>query len=423
MPTPDPVDANSVLSFINPGTNLIVPIANGEPVTLMNIIESEIASLQDLRVHQMHVLHDRPYLHGKFPNMVHVSYFLSEVTRLPYWEGHIELVPNHFSEVPELMRQKATEPLVIAASSLPDQHGYFSLGVSADYVASLIGRVPFFLEATPYMPVTRGSNIIHHSQILGWTLSEQPLVEVPRSTPNEKDSAIAALIAERIEDRATIQIGIGSIAEALLKSLINHRDIGVHTELLHDGMMDLVEAGVITGVAKEVRRNRMVTTFALGTHRLYDWLHNNTSVEFLGVDFVNDPRVISRMAGFVSVNATTEIDLLGQCASETIAGKYWSSSGGQADFARGAMYSEGGQAFIVTRAATSSGKSRIVASLSKGSVVTTTKNTVDHVVTEYGVAELRGRSLAQRARALIAIAAPEHREDLERAAKERLLLH
>ena len=182
-------------------------------------------------------------------------------------------------------------------------------------------------------------------------------------------------------------------------------------------MVDLVEEGVVTGVEKEVRRNRVVTTFCLGTRRLYDWLEDNAVVEVLGVDFVNDPRVIARMSRFNSVNATTEVDLMGQCASETIGGRYWSSSGGQADFARGAMYADEGQAFIVTPSLTRDGRSRIVPSLASGSVVTTLKNTVDHVVTEHGVAELRGKALSDRARALIAVADPSVRDNLTRDAR------
>lgn len=183
------------------------------------------------------------------------------------------------------------------------------------------------------------------------------------------------------------------------------------TALLSDGVMDLVQAGVITGTAKKLRRHKVVATFCLGTRRLYDWLHENPAVELLPVDWVNDPRVIGEEPRFVSVNSTTEVDLFGQCASETVAGRYWSGSGGQADFARGAMYSPGGQAFVVLRSLTHDGRSRIRTQLSVGSVVTTLKNTVDHVVTEWGVAELRGRSLTQRAKALISIAHPSARED------------
>ena len=190
----------------------------------------------------------------------------------------------------------------------------------------------------------------------------------------------------------------------MLEGLRDHRDLGVHTELLSDGIMDLVERGVVTGTRKRLRRNKLVATFCLGTQRLYDWLHDNGAVELLPVDYVNDPRRVARERDFISINATTEVDLFGQCASETIAGRYWSSSGGQADFARGAMYSEGGKAFIVLHSTTGKGRSRIRARLTEGSVVTTLKNTVDHVVTEWGsrgcaAAPRRARRRADRDRA------------------------
>lgn len=422
---PAPVDPSTVLAHLPPGADLIVPLANGEPTAVLDAVEAGVEQLQGVRVHQMHVLHDRPYLHAAADDyrLRHVSYFLSHVTRPAYWAGTVDLVPNHFSEVPLILQHSTACTLVVAACSPPDHHGYFSLGTNADYVASLIGRVPFFLEATPHMPRTRGANVLHHSQVVGWCESDHPLLEVPRPQPRAVDRAIAAHVAERIPNGATIQVGIGTIAAAVLDALADHRGLGIHTELLHDGIVDLVEAGVVTGVNKEVRRNRIVTTFCLGSRRLYDWLDDNASVELLGVDFVNDPRVIARMKRFVSVNATTEVDLLGQCASETIAGRYWSSSGGQADFARGAMYAEEGQAFIVTPSTTRDGRSRIVATLAPGSVVTTGKNTVDHVVTEHGVAELRGRSLADRARALVAVADPSHREALTGAAVALGVLH
>jgi acyl-CoA hydrolase len=422
---PDPVAPAEVVQYVGSGANVVVPLANGEPTAVLDAIEADVASLRGVRIHQMHVLHDRPYLHAPpgDDRLRHVSYFLSHVTRPAYWAGTIDLVPNHFSEVPLILNQAAPPDLVIAASSLPDRHGYFSLGTNADYVTSFIGRVPFFLEATPHMPRTRGANVLHHSQVIGWCESDRPLVEVPRTPPEPVDVAIAAHVAERIPDGATIQIGIGGIAAAVLEALRGHRRLGVHTELMHDGIVDLVEAGVVTGVNKEVRRNRVVATFCLGTRKLYDWLDENASVELLGVEFVNDPRVIARMSNFVSVNATTEVDLLGQCASETIGGRYWSSSGGQADFARGAMFSEGGKAFIVTPSTTRDGRSRIVPTLAVGSAVTTLKNTVDHVVTEHGVAELRGRSLAQRAQALIDIADPAHRDALADEARKLGIVH
>jgi acyl-CoA hydrolase len=412
-----------VLAHVGPGTDVILPLANGEPVGILDVLERENERLSGVRVHQMHALQERPYIYGAFGDRLrHVSYFLSGATRKAYWEGGCDLVPNHFSEMPRLLEQVTRHPVVLAAASPPDRAGYFSLGTNADYVASLIGKVPFFLEVNERMPRTFGLNQIHASQLLGYCEADRPLVEVPPAQPDERDRAIAASIVERIPDGATLQVGIGGIPNAVLDALGEHRDLGIHTELLADGIVDLVEAGVATGVRKQLRRNKVEATFCLGTQRLYDWLHDNGAVELLPVDLVNDPRRIAREEDFISINATTEVDLYGQCASETIAGRYWSSSGGQADFARGAMYSPRGQAFIVLHSTTSLGHSRIRMRLTEGSVVTTIKNTVDHVVTEWGIAKLRGRSLADRARALIAVAHPDHRETLEREAHEARLL-
>lgn len=419
MPTlPEPTHPDAVLEHIAPDSDLIVPIANGEPVALLDAIEAAADRLSHVRVHQMHVLRDRPYLHGAFGDCLrHVSYFLSHVTRPRFAAGQIDLVPNHFSEVYPLLRQRCRNPLVIASVSPPDRHGYFSLGTGADYVASFIGRARFFVEANPQMPRTFGRNQLHLSQVVGWTQRDTPLVEVPPAQPGTADQAIAKLVAERIPDGATIQTGIGAIPNAILAALDGHRGLGIHTELLSDGVIDLIEAGVVTGAHKRMNRTKTVGTFALGTRRLYDFIADNTAVELWPVTYVNDPRRIGSEPNFVSINATVEVDLLGQCASETICGRYWSSSGGQADFARGAMHSEGGQGFIVCRSVTDDGISKIVPAFQPGTVVTTGKNTVDRIVTEWGVAELRSRTLRERAAALIAIAHPEHRDRLRHEAR------
>ena len=360
-----------------------------------------------------------PYLHGTYrEHLLHVSYFLSPVTRPAFHKRGCELVPNHFSEVPRLLRETTKYSLVLAAASPMDRHGYFSLGTNCDYVAPFIGNAPFFLEVNARMPRTFGRNQIHFSQVAGWTEVDRSLVEVPPSRSSEVDARIAQLVAERIPNGATIQAGIGSIPNALLDGLDDHLDLGVHTELLSDSIMRLVERGVVTGTRKRTAPGKVVTTFALGTGALYDFLHENPAVEFLPVDHVNDPRVIAEEDCFVSINATTEVDLVGQCASETVGGRYWSSSGGQADFARGAMYSPQGMAFVVLPSTAAGGEvSRIRATLTPGSMVTTLKNTVDHVVTEYGVAEMRGRSISQRAAALIAIAHPRFRDELTAEAR------
>jgi acyl-CoA hydrolase len=413
-----PVPASAVLDYVEVGTNIIVPLANGEPVTVIDALDAAAESLDGVSVHQMHALHDHRYLHDRSSGRLdHVSYFLSNITRPAFHDKTVDLVPCHFSEVPLLLSCLEGPLLVLASVSPPDAHGYFTLGTNADYTASFIGRVPFFVEVNAQMPRTLGRNEIHVSQVLGWCEADYPLVESKPPEPNDVDRRIGDLVAERIPDGATIQAGIGATPTAVLRQLADHRDLGVHTEVLSDPMIELIESGVITGVHKVRRPSKVVSTFALGTRALYDFLDEHLAVELLPVDWVNDPRVIAQQPRMVSINATTEVDFLGQCASETVGGRYWSGSGGQADFARGAMYSEGGQGFVVLPSTARSGTvSRIVPRLSHGSAVTTMKNTVDKIVTEYGVAELRGRAIRDRARALVAIAHPDFRDDLAKQA-------
>ncbi|MEP1124181.1 MAG: acetyl-CoA hydrolase/transferase C-terminal domain-containing protein [Ilumatobacter sp.] len=425
-----PNQPSDVVDLLDADTRIIVPLANGEPTAVLDAIEDAVAAdiaagtdrFTALRVHQMHALHDRRYLRAEFGDrMRHISYFLSHVTRPHFRAGTVGLVPAHFSEVYEMMQHRTSAsdspPLVVAAASHPDRHGYFSLGVSADYVSSFIGRAPFFLEVTEHMPRTFGRNQIHVSQVAGWCRSDRALVEVLPAEADDTDRAIASLVAERIPNGATIQTGIGAIPNAIMASLDGHRDLGVHTELLSDGVVDLMESGVVNGVRKRLNRTKAVGTFALGTNRLNDFLHENTAVELHAVRYVNDPRVIAQENDFVSINATLSVDFIGQCASETIGGQYYSSSGGQNDFARGAMYSDGGQGFVVLHSTTNSGRSKIVPQLAAGDVVTTPKNTVDKVVTEFGVAELRYATVRERTRRLIDIAHPDHRAELTAAAE------
>lgn len=413
-----------MLDHIEPGTSVIVPLAAGEPIGVVDEIEAAGDHLSGVTIHQMHALVDRPSMTGAFAgNLEHVSYFLSHVTRPHFHTGTLDLVPCHFSEVPHLLERLSGPKLVVAAVSPPDQHGYVSLGTNADYTASFIGTIPFFVESNARMPRTFGRNQLHLSQLAGWCETDRPLPAIPPPEPDEVARAIGALVAERVPDGATVQAGIGQVPNAALEALSDHRDLGVHTELLADGLVRLIEAGVVTGIHKQRRPSKVVTTFCLGTQAVYDFIDENPIVELLPVDVVADPRFIGDDRRFVSINTTTEIDLLGQCASETIAGRMWSGSGGQADFARGAMYSENGQGFVAMPSTARGGSvSRITAQLSRGSVVTTIKNTIDQVVTEWGVAELRGRSIRYRARALIDIAHPDFRDQLEREALELGLL-
>jgi acyl-CoA hydrolase len=417
---PPPNRPDDVVDLIGADGNIIVPLANGEPTAVMDALEAAAAAgrLSGVRVHQMHALHERVYLAGEYgDDLRHISYFLSHITRRHFANGTVDLVPAHFSEVYALMAARSTDPLVVAAASPPDRHGFCSLGVSADYVASFIGRARFFLEITDRMPRTFGRNQLHVSQLEGWCESDRGLVEVQPAAPGTVDRTIGALVAERIPHGATIQTGIGAIPNAIMATLTGHRNLGIHTELISDGVVDLMESGVVNGVQKRLNRTKAVGTFALGTQRLHEFLHENPAIELHAVRYVNDPRIISNEPNFVSINATLSVDFLGQCASETIGGHYYSSSGGQNDFARGAMYSQGGQGFVVLHSTTSSGASRIVATLDPGDAVTTPKNTVDKIVTEYGVAELRGRTIRERTQALIRVAHPDHRDELAAAGR------
>jgi acyl-CoA hydrolase len=401
------------------GGDVIVGLGNGEPRTVVDAIEANAEHLEDVRLHQMLPLRDRPSINGEVPNLRHVSWFLSPHDKDAFHRGDCDLVPNNFSDIPRLMRRATRDPLVIAAVSPPDRHGYFSLGCHAEYVAPMIGDLPFFVEVNHQMPRTFGENQLHVSQLLGWCEADYPLAELPSREPREADRRIAALVAERVPDGATIQAGIGAVPNLVLELLADHRDIGVHTELLSDGFVNLVEQGVITGTRKCTHRNKLITTTALGSARLYEFVGDNPGVEFWPVDHTNDPRRIAEEPDFTAINATIEVDFIGQCASESLGSDYWSSSGGQPDFARGAVQAERGQSFIVLHSTTGDEKvSRIVPQLHPGAAVTTFKNVVDRVVTEYGVAELRGSSIAERTRRLIDIAHPKFREELGSRARE-----
>lgn len=409
----------AVQDLIEEGADLIVGLGNGEPVTVLDAIEAGAERLSGVRVHQMLPLRERRYMHGDFPGLRHVSWFLSPHNRETFHKGTCDLVPNNFSDVPRLMRESTRRSLALVAASPPDRHGYFSLGCHAEYAAAMIGEVPFFIEVNRRMPRTFGENQVHVSQISGWCEADYPLAELPPRPARETDRRIAEYVAERVPNGATLQAGIGAIPNEVLGLLGDHEGLGVHTELLSDGFVNLVEKGAVTGTRKRTHQNKIVTTTALGSRRLYEFVADNPGVEFWPVNHTNDLRNIAREDRMVTINATLEVDFLGQCASESLGSEYWSSSGGQPDFARGAIFAEHGQSFIVLHSTTQDESvSRIVAQLHPGAAVTTFKNVVDRVVTEYGVAELRGSSIRERTRKLISIAHPKFRDELQRQARE-----
>ena len=415
--------AEAVLEHVKPGMHVISPIQNGAPPALLRALDAGAEGMEDVTIHHMDPWESLPFMEGAYPGKLrHVDYFLGPGSRENYHKGHCELIPVDFAQVPGTLSEFSPPGLAITTVSEIDEHGFFSMGTNADYVASFIGQIPFFVEVNAHMPRTFGRNHIHISQVAGITRNDTPMISVEAPPPREVDNAIAGIIAERVPDGACLQLGIGRLPNAFLSRLTDHRNLGIHTEAMSDGVMDLVECGAIDGSRKTRWPFKHVTTFALGSQRLMDWLHNNPAVAMLPVDVVNDPRVIGQEHNLYSINATSEVDLFGQAASETIAGRYWSGAGGQADFARGCTFSPGGHGFIVTPSQTSKGVSRIALTLTPGSPVTTHKNIIENVVTEYGIASLRGRSVAGRALALIDIAHPDHRERLSREARDAGLI-
>lgn len=389
------------------------------PTALLRALDAGADRLEDVTIHHMDPWESLPFMEGAYPGRLrHVDYFLGPGSRENFHAGHCDLVPVDFAQVPATIREFSAPGLAVTMVSEMDEHGYFSMGTNADYVASFIGQVPFFVEVNAAMPRTFGRNLIHISQVVGVTRHDAPMITFEPPRPGPVDEAIAELIADRVPDGACLQLGVGRLPNAFLAKLTGHKHLGIHTEALSDGVMELVQAGAVDGSRKTGRPFKHVTTFAIGSQRLMDWLDDNPAVEMLPVDIVNDPRVIGQERNLYSVNATSEVDLYGQAASETIGGRYWSGAGGQADFARGCTFSQGGHGFIVTPSQTSKGISRISLTLNPGSPVTTHKNIIENVVTEQGVASLRGKSVAARAEALIAIAHPDHRERLSREARE-----
>lgn len=412
-----------ILSIIPDHSDLIIPLANGEPNYILTAIDNHPEQFSALRIHQMLEMRDRKYMQGEYPHIRYISYFLGGFSRKAYLNGTCDLIPNHFHQMPELLWQTAKNPIVICQASPMDEDGYFSMGTEADYAADFIGKIPFILQVNEEMPRTFGKNKIHLSQVLAFVRHNEPLVELHSPAVTDTDKKIAQYIAERINNGTTLQIGIGGIPNAVVSLLKDHRDLGIHTEMLTDGVAELARLGVVTGAKKTTHPGKIVASFAFGTKDLYDFIHLNEDIEMLPVNYTNDPRIIAREDNMVSINATTEIDFYGQCASETVAGKYYSSSGGQADFATGVQFAKNGIGFICMHSTAKRGAiSRIRPTLAANSVVTTSKNDVEYVVTEYGIERLKGKSLSERTKALIGLAHPKFRDELLFEAKKMGLL-
>jgi acyl-CoA hydrolase len=350
------------------------------------------------------------------------SLFVSENVRKAVNEGRADYVPIFLSEIPILFKRNIL-PIDVALMQVspPDKHGYCSLGVSVDIAsAALKNAKRVIAQVNPRMPRTLGDGIIHQDKLDVMVSMEQELPEIITSgAPDEIAIRIGSHCAELVEDGATLQTGIGAIPDAVLSSLTNHKELGIHTEMFSDGIIPLIENGAITNQHKKKYRNKVVTSFILGSRKLYDFVDDNPSVVVLNIDYVNDTAIIRTNPKVTAINSAIEVDITGQVCSDSIGTYHYSGVGGQMDFVRGASLSEGGKPIIALPSITKKGQSRIAAFLKQGAGVVTTRAHAHYIVTEYGIAYLYGKNMRQRAKALIDIAHPNHREALEKAAFER----
>jgi acyl-CoA hydrolase len=415
------VSADEAVAAVPSGARVFVHGAAATPTPLLEALTRR-ADLHDVTLYPLHTAGPAPFVAPEHrERLFSVSLFAGPPVRGAIAEGVADFMPVFLSDIPALFLTGRI-PLDVALLQLspPDRHGYCTLGTSVDaaLAASLSARV-VLAEVNERMPRTLGNTLVPLSRVRAFTRSDRPLHEHPRSEPTAVESAIGEQVAALVEDGSTLQMGIGAIPDAVLRRLGDKRDLGVHTEMFSDGIIDLVEGGVITNRRKAVHPGRTVTSFVNGTERLYRFVDDNPFVEFHPCDRTNDTALIRKNEKVVAINSALEIDLSGQVVADSIGFRIYSGIGGQMDFIRGAALSPGGKPIIALPSTAAHGTvSRIVAALKPGAGVVTTRGHVHWVVTEHGAANLFGRTLRQRAEALIAIAHPDHRAELRRAFAE-----
>jgi 4-hydroxybutyrate CoA-transferase len=416
------VDADQAFSELQSGQQVFVQAAAATPTRLLTALAARAKDLRDVGVVHLHAEGPAPHLCQEMRGHIHHrALFIGENARAAVNEGRAEYIPAFMSDIPALFRRR-TIPLDVALLNVspPDRHGFCSLGTSVDVaLAASECATTIIAQINTKMPRTLGDGVIDARRIrFGVEVNDPPHARsIPEITPEE--SRIGELVADLVPDGATLQLGIGAISSAIAACLVGKRDLGIHTEMFTDAVLDLVQEGVITGSKKEINRGKIVSAFVMGTPRLYDFVADNPVVEMRPADYTNDAAVIRRFRKMVAINSAIEIDLTGQVCADSIGARLYSGVGGQMDFIRGAAMAEEGRAIIALPSTAASGKvSRIVSMLKPGAGVVTTRAHVHTVVTEWGVAELHGRGIAERAKALIAIAHPTFREQLAREAKE-----
>jgi acyl-CoA hydrolase/N-acetylglutamate synthase-like GNAT family acetyltransferase len=417
------VTADEAIRRIPPGRRILIGSGAAEPVSLVKAMVEQGSHLADNEVVHLLTLGPAPYVEPAHAERFrHIAFFIGSNVRGAVQEGRADFMPVFLSEIPELIRSRRVRvDVALLQVSPPDTHGYVSLGVSVDIVRSAVESATLVIaEVNPRMPRTHGDSFFHVSRFDKLVPVDVPLLEHQAEPLDEVAREIGQHIARLIPDGATLQTGIGKIPDAVMAQLGSHKDLGVHTEMLSDGVMRLVEAGVITGRRKTLLPGKLVTSFIMGSQQLYAWAHENPAIEMRPSDYTNDPGVIASNDQMVAINGALAVDLTGQVASDTLGGRFFSGIGGQVDFIRGAKRGRGGKPIIALPSTAKGGKvSRIQAALEPGTGVVTSRGDVHYVVTEYGVADLWGKNIRERALALINIAHPDFRAELLAAAKER----
>ncbi|EFN82774.1 uncharacterized protein LOC105184851 [Harpegnathos saltator] len=422
------VCVEDAVKIINSEHLVFIQGGAGTPIELVrSMTEHGVCNnLRGVRLLHMNLEGDVPFANPEFQKHFRsISLYVGANIREAVNDGRADYIPVFLHEAPRLFYEKKIVPdVALIHVSMPDARGYCSLGVSADCTRAAVCTAKVIIaQVNEHMPKTYGDTIIHLSHFDFAVRYDCPLPSVANTQPNEIEHEIGKIIAQRlVDDGATMQLGIGNIPEAVLHALCNHKDLGIHSEVLGDAMIDLVENGNVTNRYKIKHRGRMVGSMAIGTKKLYDFLHVNPIVEMLAVNYVNDPRVISIQPKMTAINSCIEMDITGQVCSDSLGCKIYAGFGGQLDFIQGAAKGQDshGKAIIAFPSVTSKGESKIQPVLKSGGGVVVTRAHVHYIVTEHGVAQLFGKTLRQRANALIQIAHPDHRECLEKAAYERL---
>jgi len=406
------------VTHIKSGDRVVVGHACGSPEVLLKAMVENKAAYEKVELTHMISMGPSEYCNPEnAPHFVHNAFFVGPTSRRAVHEGRALFTPCHFSRIPRLFTEGILPvDVTLCMLSPPDEHGYCSFGISVDYTKPAAESSKLVIaEVTPHMPRTLGDSFIHVSRLDCIVECDSKPIVMDAPEISAVDEKIGRYCAELIRDGDCLQLGIGAMPDSILRFLKDKKDLGIHTEMFSDGVVDLVNAGVVTGARKNFHPNRMVATFFMGTEKLYKFVHNNPMVEMFPVDYTNRPSIIALNDNMVPVNSCIQIDLTGQAASESLGYRQYSATGGQADFVRGAAWSKGGRSILAFNSTAANGTiSRVVPHLDEGAAVTTTRTDIHYVVTEYGIADLWGKSVHERARALIGIAHPDFRKDLKR---------